>query len=185
MLAERYIAWVQEIIKKYSDMTNMMQDDTEILSPAQINSSLAYYLEISMTIASEYRRKAIELYDLEQNYLKWYNPLYKSIRKKMIGEMPKSIKLSVKEIDNEFQTEYSIEYWNWQDKIKEIQSQLDFLTDVKEQVKKWDNILCSLANNMRAEMKSLKIENRMNYNPERKIVEEKSFLEERQELDDR
>ena len=34
-------------------------------------------------------------------------------------------------------------------------------------------------------MKSLKIENRMNYNPERKIVEEKSFLEERQELDDR
>jgi predicted RNase H-like nuclease len=103
----------------------------------------------------------------------------------MIGEMPKSIKLSVKEIDNEFQTEYSIEYWNWQDKIKEIQSQLDFLTDVKEQVKKWDNILCSLANNMRAEMKSLKIENRMNYNPERKIVEEKSFLEERQELDDR
>ena len=57
---------------------------------------------------------------------------------------------------------YSDEYWQFQDSIQEITHKVSFIKMLIDQWSRLDSVLNNLSRNMRQEMVSLSIENRLN-----------------------
>ena len=158
---DKYIAYIEEQLayfKKHSDLS-----DNEEVTPVKVNTTLAHYVNVGVALIGEYTRYKYQLYSLSKEYDKWHSKKFYETRKQMISEFEsKTIKIAVKEIDNAVKVENETEYWKWQDKITDLELRLRFLQRLIDQWAKLDNVLNNLSKNMRQEMISLSIENRMN-----------------------
>jgi len=167
---DKYIEYIEEQIaffKKHSDLS-----DQEEVTPVKVNTTLSHYSNVGVALIGEYTRYKYKLYNLNRDYDKWHSRKFYDTRKEMIAEFEsKTIKIAVKEIENQLKVENETEYWNWQDKITDLELRLRFLQRLIDQWAKLDNVLNNLSKNMRQEMISLSIENRMNSSekPDRRV----------------
>jgi len=165
-LAEEYLEYVQDTIKKFSKIGDLIQNDE--ISPIQLNRALAQYYDISLMLNAEYQRQKIEHAYLETEYQIWYDEHFE-LAKNMVREEyseSKSIKPSVKEYETTLRRHFKTEWRDWDLRMKQSEAKVQFLLRLRETLNKYDNILTAISYNMRSEMKSLSIEDRSNAHPE-------------------
>ena len=168
-IEQDYIKYVKEIIDKYSKASKLIEGDE--VTPQALNSALANYIETNLCLISEYQRAKISLYKITRDYDRWYDQEFIRIRKKMIEEIDtKTIKIAVKEVETQLRVECSDKYYEFQDKINEAEYQVSLLLRLLEQYKKFDSVLVNLSQNMRSELRSLSVENRINLDPNKNRV---------------
>jgi hypothetical protein len=161
-IVEDYIRYVSEIIKKYNESSSLIYKNE--INPQDINKALASYIEVSSILIEEYQRRKINLYEIQKEYDIWYNKKFVDVRNQMIKDTEsKTIKNSLKEIEILLKYQWESEYYKWQDKITKSEYQVSFMRRILDTYKKFDNILVCLSNNLRQEMKTLNLDNRMSY----------------------
>jgi len=161
-VAEEYIRYVSETVKKYSEVNRLISKENEI-NPVDLNIALASYLETSMAIIAEYQRSKIEYYEISKEYEKWCDEKFIDCRNQMLKDNDaKSIKIAVKEIEATLRYQWKDEYYKRQDEVKSAEYRVSFLRRLVEQYKKFDQVLVTLSSNLRQEMRSISLPDRMN-----------------------
>jgi hypothetical protein len=163
-IVEKYVKYVKETIDRFSKDSDLIYEDD--IRPQELNRALGSYMTVNLGLLAEYQRAKVELYDLKKAYGNWYDPKFIEICKKF-----NDIKgITLKEKEAEVRNLYNEEYNKFQDDIELAENKERFLLRYIELYGKFDNVLTCLSNNSRQEMRSLSLENRMNFNP--KVVEE-------------
>jgi len=158
---EEYIEYIEEQIAYFQKHSKL--SDADEVTPTQVNTTLALYTNVGVALIGENNRYKFKLYEVNKEYEKWHNRKFYDTRQRMTDEYEgKTIKIAVKEIETAVKVENEDEYWTWQDKITDLELRLRFLQGLIDQWVKLDNVLNNLSRNMRQEMYSLSIENRMN-----------------------
>lgn len=162
-----YIKYVQETIEKFSGIGNLI-DNNEI-SPHRLNLALGQYYDISLALNSEYQRQKINHAHLETEYQIWYDEAFVKAKQEVLEENSRSssAKPALKEYEIKLRTLFKSEWKEWNIALKESEAKTQFLLRLRETLNKYDNILTTIAYNMRSEMKALSIEDRSNANPEK------------------
>lgn len=158
-----YIDYVESQITYLREQLKL--NNGEEVTPLYINTVLSNYGNVGITLIGEYTRYKKLLFELQKEYSRWYDAKFMEVRRIMTSEYEgKTIKLSLKEIETGVKAKYEDDYWNWQDKINDMELRISFLRRLIDQWSKMDNVLNNLSKNMRQEMVSLSIENRLNKN---------------------
>jgi hypothetical protein len=165
-LIENYIQYVMKKTSEYEKNVTLVNENNEI-TPELLNRALAEYIPISFAIISEYQRAKSDKFIIERKYNDWYNFKFVEVRKKMIEEIDnsKTIKIAVKEIEAQITVDYNKDYNEWQEKIAEADFRVSFLRRILDQMKKFDSILTNLSNNLRQEIRSFSLQDRINNDP--------------------
>jgi len=149
-----------EDFRKYSKLVDTMTNE---VTPFEINSALACYTDVGVALNGEYQRKKIEHNKLLRLFEEWYDEKLVETRKRLQEESTsKSIKASLKEIESELRYNNKEKYYELQEQITEAESSVSFVLRLIDQWKKHSDILINLSQNMRTELRSLSIENRVN-----------------------
>ncbi len=158
-----YVQFIVQEVDKYKKATVLVDQDADEVTPKTINTALSNYGTINLMLIAEYNRKKAELRQVEMDYEEWYDKKFSAIRQEMTSKVEsKSIKISVKEIETEVRVQNTQEYKEWQAKIFKAEQQVSFFRRMLEMWKKMDSILINISYNMRSEMKSLSLDDRMN-----------------------
>lgn len=162
-----YINYVNKQIKKFGKTAKLIENDS--ITPQALNRSLGEYLEINLGLLAEYQRAKLNEALLTDQYQQWYDKAFVNIKSQMNSDSDsnKTIKFALKEYETQLRHQYNKEYYEWASKIREAHMKVRFLLRIVDLYKKYDNILTTLSSNMRSEIRSLSIENRMNANPEK------------------
>ena len=162
-MVEDYVQFVQEVIEKYSKHSQLINQNSDTITPQTLNYVLAQYMPTNTALIAEYQRAKIENTQLLLQYEEWYDEKFVQVRQSMIDESEaKTAKISVKEIETQLRVETRAEYYYWQKRLKKAEFQERFLLRLVDQYKKFDMILTTISRNMQSEMLALSIENRMN-----------------------
>lgn len=162
-VVESYISYVSDTVSRFSKIGDLINGDE--VSPSKLNKALAEFYNVSLALNSEYQRQKINHSVLETDYQIWYDDKFleaKSIVMEGYANS-RSIKPSIKEFEIELRRSFRSEWKEWDLKLKESEAKTQFLLRLRETLYKYDNILTSLSNNMRGEMRALSIENRANH----------------------
>lgn len=163
-MSQEYIDYVEDTIDKYSKISKLVNNND--ISPQEINYALGSYLEVCLMLNAEYQRRKIEHLDLEQEYSIWYDEKFEEAKQSVLNEYKDTkIKPSLKEFEIRLRTMNSFEYISWQKKIQEAEAKMRFILRLMDDFSRFDRILTTLSHNMRSEMISLSVENRMNSDP--------------------
>lgn len=159
---EDYINFVNDHVEKYKGYTDLIRDAVEI-TPEVINSALANYGKVYDLLIAEYYRKKADLKEVQLGFEEWWDGKFCEIRQEINKYDIAGTKwLSRQEIESETRNRNKAEYKDWQARLFKAEQEANFLSRKLEQWKKLDNILINISYNMRSELKSLSIENRMN-----------------------
>ena len=168
-----YIEFVNDHVARYHQYTELVRDAIEI-TPEVINTALVNYGKVYDMLIAEYYRKKADLKEVQMNYEEWWDDKFCTVRRDINKYDVAGTKwLSKQEIESEVRNQNKEEYKKWQSQLFKAEQESNFLSRKLEQWKKLDNILINISFNMRSELKSLSLENRMNKrldNPIRKIV---------------
>jgi hypothetical protein len=155
-----YMTYVKYMLDKYRSYTELIHDND--ITPSSVNSALANYSKVQLCLIAELKRKNAMLHYATQEYNNWYSNKYSETRKKLTSEIEsKSVKLGQKEIEYEMRVLFSEEMQKLEDKVFFAEEGVSYLTKI---LTAWDNfskMLTSLSNNMRTEMITLNIGDRM------------------------
>lgn len=162
---DTYIQYVEATIARYSEAGNLVRNKE--VNPTDLNRVLAEFLQTNLTIIAEYQRAKVNKFSVENEYNIWYDQKFMDTRKSLFGENETNSKISVKEIETQLRVNNKDEYKIWQEKLAEADFKEQFLLRVVEQYKKLDQILVCLSQNLRQEMRTLSIDNRINADPEK------------------
>jgi len=164
---EKYVEFVQEQIQKYHRYSQLINYDAGEINPEAINTALAQYNDILLMLISEYNRLKADAHDVEVEYQIWWDDKFTSMRRQLNPpDIVASKWLSKSEIESETRAQYSKEYREWQDKLFQAQQKKAFLGQLLDSWKKMDSILITISTNLRAEMRSLSLDNRLMYKKE-------------------
>lgn len=159
---EEYVEFVNEHVQKYHEYTDIVHEAPEI-TPEIINTALINYGKVYDMLIAEYYRKKADHKDVEMGYQEWWDDKFCRVRRELNSYDIAGTKwLSKQEIESEVRVQYRDEYKIWQSKLFKAEQEMNFLARKLEQWKKLDNVLVNISLNMRSELKSLSIENRMN-----------------------
>jgi len=158
-----YINYVNTQIEKFGRTAKLIENNS--ISPESLNRALGEYLEVNLALLAEYQRAKLNEASIADQYQQWYDKAFTNVKEQMNADSEKSIKFALKEYEIQLRHQYSKEYYEWSSRIKKSQMKVRFLLRIVDLYKKYDNILTTLSANMRSEIKSLSIENRMNANP--------------------
>lgn len=165
---EDYIKFVDEMIKKYQQIGNLINEESGDITPEKINSALALYYNVSLALIAEYQRQKIN-YEAESIEFKaWEDEKFQQAKEVIFAEyadVPK-IKPSVKEFDSRMRLMNKDDWKAKSMSLAESESRMRFLLRLSDNLQRFDGILTTISYNMRAEMKSLSLDLRMNANPE-------------------
>ena len=167
IFAEDYIQFVDKMIKSYQKIGDLINDDTGEITPEKINSALALYYNTSLAIIAEYQRQKIN-YEAESIEFKvWEDNRFEEAKRAILEEYADTkIKPSIREFETRMRTMFADE---WKEKtlsLTEAESRMRFMLRLSDNLQKYDGILTTISYNMRAEMKSLSLDSRMNAAPE-------------------
>lgn len=169
-IIENYIEYVTKTINKYKNLNILINKEDEI-NPEDLNRALAEYLNINLMLIAEYQRSKIDLFKISNEYDRWYDEKFIDCRNQMIKDTEsKTIKNSLKEIEILLRFQWKDEYYRWQERIKEAEYKVAFLRRLVEQYKKFDQVLVTLSSNLRQEMRTISLPDRVN-----KLEEKKEF----------
>lgn len=169
-MVEDYIKFVEETIENYRKVGDLVREDE--VRPQDLNRALAYYFNSNLALAAEYQRAKIEEAELQIQYEEWWDNVFEKARETIRKEYEesKSIKPAVKEYETRARTANRVEFSSWKRKLTKAEAKTRFLLRLLETFKKYDSILTALSNNMRSEMRSLSLEDRMNRDPAKNKV---------------
>lgn len=167
IFVEDYIQFVDKMIKSYQKIGDLINSDTGEITPEKINSALALYYNTSLAIIAEYQRQKIN-YEAESIEFKvWEDIKFEESKKAILEEYADTkIKPSVKEFETRMRIMFADE---WKEKtlsLTEAEARMRFMLRLSDNLQKYDGILTTISYNMRAEMKSLSLDSRMNAAPE-------------------
>lgn len=169
---KEYIEFVQEQVKKYEKYSSITENATEI-TPQEINTALANYSKVFDMLLSEYYRKKAELKDVEVAYQLWWDDKFCEVRRRLNDtSLPASKWLSKQEIESETRNKYKDDYKEWQYKFFKAEQETNFISRKLEGWKKVDSLLMTISHNMRSELKSLSLSDRLNSNYIDRVREE-------------
>jgi hypothetical protein len=164
---ERYVKFVDKMISSYKNIGDLINEDSGEITPEKINSALALYYNTSLALTAEYQRQKIN-YEAESIEFKaWEDRRFEEAKKAVFQEYSDTkIKPSVKEFDTRMRIMFADEWKEKTMSLTESEARMRFLLRLSDNLQKYDNILTTISYNMRAEMKSLSLDSRMNSNPE-------------------
>lgn len=155
-----YLTYIKYMLDKYRSYTELIHDND--ITPSSVNNALANYSKVQLCLIAELKRKNAMFHYASQEYNNWYSNKYSETRKKLASEIEsKSIKLGQKEIEYEMRVLYGEEMQKLEDKVFFAEDGVSYLTKI---LTAWDNfskMLISLSNNMRTEMITLNIGDKM------------------------
>lgn len=131
--------------------------------PEFINKALANYLPMVSGLCGELERLRLYNTKLTRDYQNWFDARYVETRQKLVndGTRTKSNPPSQLEITAQLKVDYTEKYNEWMDHTEVSNAKISYLASMQSFLKKFDQILVSLANNSRSEMYSLSTQNRM------------------------
>jgi hypothetical protein len=159
-----YINFVNEQVEKYKKNLKLIDENVNEVTPHMINTALSSYGTINLMLIAEYNRKKTEFRQVEMDYEEWWDEKFSTMRKEMQeGIESKSVKIGMKEVEIEVRVKYKEEYKEWQSKLFKAEQQISFFQRLLDLWKRMDNTLTQISFNMRSELKSLSLDNRLNY----------------------
>jgi len=158
-----YIEYVTKAITKFGRTSKLINNNQ--ISPESLNRALGEYLEVNLALLAEYQRAKLTEAQISDDYQQWYDSAFINTKAKLNSDVNRSTKIAVKEYEIQLRHDYNKEYYEWSAKIKESQLKVRFILRIVDLYKKYDNILTTLSSNMRSEIRTLTIEDRMNNDP--------------------
>lgn len=177
-----YQEYVMEFIGKFGSMSNLIQNDE--IDPNELNVALGNYLKITEVFLAEYQRAKLNSFYVELAYDEWYAEKFEEAKAAVIADYDTTnanaafkkdmVKPSLKEYTIRVQFKYKKEVREMKEKKMLADSEMRFSLRLLDILKKYDNILTTISNNMRQEMRSLSAINRANLGDANKVSEMKS-----------
>lgn len=161
-LVKNYISYVSGMIDKYKVLGKIISEDTDCVTPERLNTALAYYYDVSSALNAEYQRVKIEYLVEKQNFSAWKDEIFERAKKQIISETTKSVKPSVTEYEIRSRNDNCEEYNFREMSMIVAENKMNFILRMIDMVKSYKDILITLSNNMRQEMRSLYLDSEMN-----------------------
>lgn len=162
-----YVSYVTDTINKCKKMGDLIDEIQEVVTPARLNTALAMYFNVSSWLIAEYQRQKICYEITKREFDYWKDELFEKAKKQVIFEYAETkIKPSVTEFETRARF---MEKEKYQEKLAELEtaeSRMRFLLRMTDLLKSYDSILTTLSSNMRQEMRTLSLDNRMNASPQ-------------------
>lgn len=163
----KYIEYVSDIVNKCKNMGDLVDDVQNAVTPQKLNSALSMYFNVSVWLIAEYQRQKIAFESKKRSFDQWWDQQFEKSKKQVILEYAETkIKPSVTEFETKARTMNNGEYYTYLADLDTAESRMRFLLRMTELMKSYDSILTTISSNMRQEMRTLSIDNRMNASPE-------------------
>jgi hypothetical protein len=163
---EEYVKFVAETIERFKNIGDLVRRD-EVVSD-KLFKALANYYNVCLALNSEYQRSKVEKLDIEIEYEARYADWFQEAKAFMYSATEdKKAKPALKEIEQQIIASHKIDYFIWKRRLAIADAKCDFFIRLREILNKYDGILTGLAASMRAELRSLNIEDRAEDRAER------------------
>lgn len=157
-----YITYVQEQIEQFKKYTNLIDDALGEITPSQVNYALANYTNVNIALNTEYQRKKSELDRKKRAFHVWWDEQFVIVRREMNPPTNPGTKwLSKQELESEVRSRNKDEYLGYRDDLDDLENQVNFLSRLLSQWADHGKMLTTLSQNMRQEMVSLGIQDRV------------------------
>lgn len=158
---EDYLSWVKEITARYKTYSRILDKQYEIL-PSDINRALALFYTNLIEAGEDYQDVKINQAAVEDDYQRWYDAVFMRERDILQSQLPKSVKIAVKEIEIALRKSHDTEYYEWKEKLTVAEAKTRYMLRIVDGIKRYDSILVAISMNMRSELRALSIESRSN-----------------------
>ena len=166
-MMEKYVAYVSEIVNRCSKMGDLVDEIQNAVTPQKLNTALAMYFNISAWLIAEYQRQKIAYESEKRSFSLWWDEQFEKAKKQVLLEYAETkVKPSVTEFETRARLMNQGEYYALQAKVDTSEARMRFLLRMTDLLKSYDSILTTLSSNMRQEMRTLSLDNRMNASPE-------------------
>ena len=162
-LMVKYVAYVTDTISKCKKMGDLVNDLQDTVTPQRLNTALAMYFNVSTWLIAEYQRQKI-LYEItKREFDAWKDEIFEQAKRQVIIEYSETkVKPSVTEFETRARHSHKEEYQSRLAELETAESRMRFLLRMTDLMKSYDSILTTLSSNMRQEMRTLSLDNRMN-----------------------
>lgn len=170
---ERYLLYVEDVIKRYKAIGDLAGADDSELDPQSINRALVDLYPVSTGLLSEYQRAKSVYVQLERSFQRWYDPTFAQAKRDVLKEYEsikvKGVKPSVTEYEVRARMDHAEEYYKKKEELDSAEAQVAFLKRMLDRIDSYDKILTTLSSNSRSDMYRLGIERRAAKAPDNKI----------------
>lgn len=157
---QRYLDFVQDQIELFQQNTSLVSDNH--ITPRMINKALAEYGLNSAALISEYQRAKVNHYEIEAEFKDWWDEKVMEARDEVLANVEGKKWPAHKEYELVAKQNNLEQYREYQDQVTVAERKVSFLQRLLDVWKKQDQILVTIAYNMRAEMKALSLDDRVN-----------------------
>lgn len=159
-----YIEFVNDMIDKYKKIGELIDIDTQTVTPERINSALSLYYNVSLALIAEYQRAKINYEAMSIDFQNWKDRNFEEAKATVLAEYENNTKIkpSVTEFETRARTLHEAEYSLKSMELNEAESRMRFLLRMLDTLNKFDSILTAISYNMRSELKALSLDERMN-----------------------
>ena len=162
-IAQRYVRYVESMVSEYRTIGDLVDNESETITPEKINTALSQYYNMSLAICAEYQRQKINYESLKLEFDIWQDTIFEEAKRQVIAEYSETkIKPSVKEFETRARMNHLEEYSERSMNLTEAESKMRFMLRMLDTINKYDSILTAISYNMRSEMKALSLDDRMN-----------------------
>jgi len=137
------------------------------ISPEAINHALASYQSIVSWIVSEYEKVSLEFDITKEEYQVDFDTWYLEASNRLNETRIKSKFASNTEIEATARVNHREEYLRWQSKLKIMERKVSLYRRIMDNWKNQKDVLVNLAQNSRAEMKSLGVQDLANWDEDK------------------
>lgn len=160
---EDYKEYVEQQLDQFSKYASLIDDASLEVTPELVNTALANYTNVNVALNAEYQRYKSELQKAERSFQLWWDERFTDVRKENNRlDIAGTKWISYKEIASETRMRYKEEYDQWASHVQELEDRVNFLRRLLDQWEKHGHMLAQLGQNMRAEMQSLGVQDRVN-----------------------
>lgn len=163
---EEYIEYVQDQIENFQRNTSLIRDGH--ILPETLNRALGEYGSISAMLIAEYQRAKVKHYELESEFNDWWDTKVTEAREEILANIEGKKYPAYKEYELVAKRDNLAQYRKYQDSLYAAERRVSFMRRLIDTYKKQDQILVNLSLNMRSELKTLSLEDRMNANPKKR-----------------
>jgi hypothetical protein len=158
-IVKDYVLFVQENVAKFKDIGQLIRQDEVAID--KVFKAMANYYNVCISLNQEYQRLKIEKVDLEIEYEAKYSEWFCEAKTSLYSaNEEKKAKPALKEIEQQIISAHKLDYFVWKRRLASADAKCDFFIRMRETLNKYDGILTGLAASMRAELRSLNIEDR-------------------------
>ena len=158
-----YIEFVNDMISKYKKIGELIDPESNTVTPERINSALSLYYNVNLALCAEYQRAKIQYEAMSIDFQNWKDKNFEEAKATVLAEYENTkIKPSLTEFETRARTLHSAEYTKRTMELNEAESRMRFMLRMLETLNKFDSILTAISYNMRSELRALSLDDRMN-----------------------